>query len=491
MIILKKLFQKLLFSALVSFGRLRTSARGALLSARPELVEGYELRCQKKINKKSILIFLSTLVLVHNFLDAAPVVTKKATEVFKKWLEWQRLYEPVNIAQQQDVLVQQFFKNYRSCYEQNLLILRAHFLPLLQTLTDNQINEHGHHIKETDNKTITETLKKLYASIDGDMPTFIQTLQDLSCGDTKQEPTKTNASISMDLINANVAACSLLFGQADAQKDNALQFEIANKFTQFCFQDDTFPLFQKMLLQKKSHPVAQFMYSTMWKRFVNTGWHDWSTQSLKNIKQAADAGKKIVYIAGGSDLYQLITHGIYNIKIIDPQLPSQPNYYANEWEWIMKGAGADGGLGDKITFDAEGIVMTRISYQEDNNPFKARLENGQVIAINPSKTVWLLTDRQGKQLGTYTLERRFVEQADFQVTNDQALLMSFNELSFVCRPDFLNGWRIEQSKFTDDITVFIKQLHKPVGKAEMCNMRTASLLNNSDLKCIELGICIN
>jgi len=229
----------------------------------------------------------------------------------------------------------------------------------------------------------------------------------------------------------------------------------------------------------------------MQQNFSATGWHNWSSQCLKNLKQAADEGKRIVYIAGGSDLYQLITRGIYNITVIDPQLPSQPKYYTNEWAWIMKGAGQDGGRGDQIVFEEQKITMTRVGYLEVQKPFKARLEDGQVISINPSKTTWMITDKEGKQLGTYILERRFVEQNDFKTTDDRALLISFNELFFIALPDALNGWRIEPSKFDDNFTMFVKHLHEPVAKAEVCNIRTAAMLNASDFKFICLGSCIN
>ncbi|MGB1246712.1 MAG: hypothetical protein ACPG39_03880, partial [Flavobacteriaceae bacterium] len=72
-------------------------------------------------------------------------------------------------------------------------------------------------------------------------------------------------------------------------------------------------------------------------------------------------------------------------------LPSQPKYYTNDWSWIMRGEGSDGGLGDQIIFDLDDnkkIIMQRAIFQEFKEKFKARLANGQVATLPKSKTVW-------------------------------------------------------------------------------------------------------
>ena len=100
-------------------------------------------------------------------------------------------------------------------------------------------------------------------------------------------------------------------------------------------------------------------------------------------------------------------------------------------------------------------------------------------------------DEEGKILGSYVLERRFVTQADFTTAADKTFLMSFNELFYVTLPDFMEGWGIEPAKFPEDLNIVIKQLRRPVSKKMMCNMRIADLLNTTDFKFISLGTCIN
>ncbi len=444
------------------------------------------LSTTKKITLNVLLILL--IIPSINAIEA-----KRASDVFKKWLTWQECFTPVNLADEQEKLAQQFSKNFKTVYEQYLPLLRTYHTPFLQKLTDSQVSEAGHQITDLRHENIRSTLTKLYVAAQNDMPTFINMLNNLSFNEHSLSiPQAFTQDVIDNSLRTNAALCSCIFGQdnqhssVNTLKDTAILFEVANKFANFCFEPKTFPLFQEMLLQKKYRATAQFLFSTMHQRFSGSGWHNWSTQCLSDLKTASEEGKTVVYVAGGSDIYQLITHGIYNIKVIDPQLPSQPQYYADEWAWIIKGD-----IGDQIVFDTQNIIMTRTSYQEENKSFIARLEDGQEASINPSKTVWFIANIDGKKLGSYTLERRFVRQEDFKEAPDQALLMSFNELFFIALPDVLQGWHIEPSKFTDDLNIFIKQLHEPVTKAEVCNMRNASLLNATDFKFIPLGCRIN
>jgi hypothetical protein len=189
----------------------------------------------------------------------------------------------------------------------------------------------------------------------------------------------------------------------------------------------------------------------------------------------------------------MLRSGVYRIKNIDPQLPSQPVYYANGWEFIIRSAEADGGIGDKIIlpFPEGTLIMERTGFNLTGQTFKARLNNDSIIEIPRSITTWTISKESGEVVGSYELDRRFCSQEDFNPTADETLLMSFNELYFISLPNFLNGWQIEPNKFPEDLDIIIKQLRKPVTRNMVFNMRIASLLNAADFKFIALGTCIN
>ena len=271
-----------------------------------------------------------------------------------------------------------------------------------------------------------------------------------------------------------------------------LLFTLANRFFEFCFSSQTAPLFQKLFLNKQDQAIVRMMYAVMWEKLAGTGWKHWHKETLNALTQATNNGKTIVYLAGGSDIYQMIAHGVYSINIIDPQLPTQPKYYADQWDWLIKNnQSIDAGLDDTIVFNELNLVMKRTRYHETGDIFSMLLSNGSYIYLAQSITEWTLLDFEEKILGTITFQRRPTCQKDFELDEKKTFLMSFNELYFVALPQNLGGWGIEPAHFSQEFTMVIKQLRKPVTKATIGAMRNASLLNASDLKFIDLGTCVN
>ncbi len=434
--------------------------------------------------------FLSSLFLGIMVCSASLFSTaKKADDVFKKWLEWQKVFEPIDISEVKDNLAQVSSDAFRRNYELNLSFLRKNNIPFLETFTNEQVNKHGHIFKRALDDQFKENLERFYEHTEKDIRALTGFLEPLLVN--KQTLKERDDNL---VIEDNKALGLFLFAQDDMEKQEALLFSVANTYFRTCFSEENFPIFEKMLLDKALYPVLRFYYATIWFNLAGGGWKHWSAQSLRTLQEEAEDGKTIVYIAGGSDIYQLVKAGIYNVKIIDPQLPSQIKYYTDDWEWIVKGDSPNGGIGDQIIFDLDDdkkIILHRAYYKESDNAFKARLSNGEVIVLNKSKTIWAVLDQEGNQLGTYTFDRRFTKQEDFVAKPNEVLLTSFNELFFIAQPDFLNGWQIEPTKFELDLKIHVKQLHEPVSRHEVCNIRVASLLNNSDFKFIWLGTCIN
>ncbi|MBX9830909.1 hypothetical protein K2X40_03045 [Candidatus Babeliales bacterium] len=438
--------------------------------------------------------YLLSLSVLFAWTQASAITTKTEAEVFKKWHEWQGVFAQHNLQEAKNLLDTFFSLSFKKAYEENVYTLR-HLRPFLTSLTNGTVNEYGHQFHPFLDPTFKKNMVNLYDLLEHDIFAFTQFLQDHNFTSETTLAKQRSHENWNQTIDSYTALLNVFFPYAinNVPLGTELQFEIANRFFRFCFSLETFSLFQNMLNNERNLPIARLFYATMWYHLAGTGWKNWSAQALKNIKEQADQGKKIVYIAGGSDVLQLLKHGVYNLTVIDPQLPSQPKYYTNEWEWLIKGEDADGGIGDCLTVNSgeQKLTLCRSLYKPLGSFFKARLADGQVIALEKSFTTWDIFDEQNNKLGTYSLERRFAEQADFIAHKAKALVISFNELYFIALPDCLNGWGIEPHKFSQDLTLFVKQLHEPVGKHEVCAMRMASLINASDFKFLALGTCIN
>jgi hypothetical protein len=212
------------------------------------------------------------------------------------------------------------------------------------------------------------------------------------------------------------------------------------------------------------------------------GWQHWHVDTLQALKKEADAGKEILYIAGGTDIYQLFKSGIYNIRIIDPMLPTQPKYYSDGWEWFING--------DEATFSCgkKKLRMKRAGYKKIGGSFSLTLSNDKKVKIDKSITTWHLLDGK-KKLGEIVFERRLTDQKDFKVKKKQAILLSSNELYFIAAPKESDGWGIDPRKFDEKIKIYIKQLQKPVNKAIVCNMRYE--IKQEEFAFISLGSCVD
>ncbi len=441
------------------------------------------------IIRKLMMIFIGLTVCAG---DVHAVTIKSADEVFAKWLDWQRVMPDNDLSRITEQLDATFIDTFRSTYERSMNIFNP-LVPFLDTLTESHINNDGYMLDHTVTTTLTRNLANMYALIENDMPGFVQYLQTSGFMDPVNKGSEERGDQSHDVIEKDRALFELLFAHKNEEFASQNLFSVANRFFEYCFGKQTFPLFQKMLLNKSQYPLARMLYAVTWYNLAGNGWKHWHENSLKILQERAAQGHKFVYIAGGSDLYQLIKAGIYTIRNIDPQLPSQPKYYTNDWAFILKGAGPGGGLGDRIVFNFpdRNIIMQRTGYYELGTTFKARIASGEVIEIPHSVTTWTILDAEGKKLGEYVLERRFCEQSDFDYEPDKTLMMSFNELYFIALPGALNGWNIDISKIAPNQSIVVKQLRNPVSRQMLVNMRIATLLNASDFKFIALGTCIN
>ena len=329
-------------------------------------------------------------------------------------------------------------------------------------------------------------VKKLRQQMSRNMGAFIRKVEKAGLSseelNTLDEATKFNM-----LLTRYTGFFRMLF--ADQSEESVeREFAAANRFVEFCFGSKTFLHVQKILQTPASKPLGRFLYAGMWKTLAGNGWKYWHKDTLNRLRQAYENGKTVVYVAGGSDVYQLLAHGIYNIKVIDPQLNgAQDNYYADQWEWLLKGTGPSGGAGDELLFNTpDKKIVARRAKLVEGKRFSVKLDGGEELRPVSSTVVWEIFENDVPK-GTLTFERRLATQEDFQPKDNEELLMSFNELFFIILPVEQDGWPIDPHKFANNISIHIKQLRKPVTKPMMENM---AWVEEHNLAFLRLGTAV-
>lgn len=423
---------------------------------------------------------LATLMLASITIVQAKQV-EKATNVFRKWIDCQEVYQDCNFEKKAQSLNDNFLLAFKENYENNFAELKT-FNLFLSGLSNNHINENGYQLKPPLDETMKNRLELLYLLVDRDFESFIECLR--LNGFTSQEGNNQEAqNTTLDVIEKYKAFARLLFTDTNKISEDESLFAFGNRLFEECFGTQTAPIYQSILANQIDYPIARFLNSIIWHHLVGEGWKHWHENCLLDLKKEADAGKEIVYIAGGSDILALLKKGIYSIRVIDPFLPTQIRFYSEGWDFLIKGL-----LGDEIRFgsDCNQITMRRTTHQEIGR-FQTKLSNGTLQELPHTCTTWNIVDKHEQKLGSVTLERRLTTQNDFVPHANQVLMMSYDEATYVAMPDSLNGWGIDVTQFDDSFKLFVKQLRTPIGKAELCNLRIAGLLNVANLKFINFG----
>ncbi|KKQ11641.1 MAG: hypothetical protein US22_C0019G0007 [candidate division TM6 bacterium GW2011_GWF2_36_6] len=413
--------------------------------------------------------------------------------VFKRWVDkkdpcFQYVFDNVNVSEFQNFLEKNFLENeLDSNYvtEFNKLLKKSSKKPYL---TKSIIDFFCLDPLNPDNFELTEKTKErlsdVYKYLENDIGKFIERLKLHGFTDEliNKVESKTNF---LTVINKYKNFAQLLFANSDSFLTQNYLFCVANNLFEFCFYPTTAPKFEQLLKDPENYPIVRMIYSIMWNYLAGHGWKDWSKSTLSVLKDLTKNGGAVVYIAGGTDIYQLLKYGIYNITVIDPVLPSQPNYYSDIWDWLVVSKTENNGIGDVVNynFGDRKIVMKRTSFNKTGS-FQAELSFGKIIDIIQSRTQWTVYDDLGNELGNVIFERRFCRQDDFVKKDNSHLLISFNELYYIASNNLNDSWGIDISKIGDNFKMFVKQLQSPIDKNVLCNMQKA---DNSDFSFIKLG----
>lgn len=409
-------------------------------------------------------------------------ITAHETNIFARWLTCQQVYVDRNIADLQQEVGDSFLQNFKKQYEANLPALRE-LTPLLSQITNNGIQEDGHNLQAPINEYMAANFCYLYQAMEEDMPKVLDSL--IISGMASAQHNYQELSVpAASVIEKYKAFSTLLFAQEDSFRQNEYRLAFANRLFEYCFNDATFPHYQNILTTHDFHPAGRFINTALWNALVGDGWKEWHENVLCQLKQQADEGNEIVYLAGGTDFYQLLRRGIYNITIIDPFLPTQERYFSEGWEFLI----SPNSLENEIRFgpSCNSIKMKCIGY-EVGEPFYSKLSDNNILSLKKSAIVWNVYDRDNKPIGHVNIIRRPITQSDFIKHPQISLLMSYDELTYVALPDILSGWGIDPTILDNELTIHVKQLRKPISKNILCNIRIASMLNVSDLKFISLA----
>jgi len=402
-------------------------------------------------------------------------------DVFKTWIEDQVVFNTITIASMAAGLSKKNISKLKRKIVRQIAEIRS----LTGFFDVSELNDFLMNYELPKEKSLKQNFIKLYDLLDGDVITFIEYLREKGIANEELSKIEKKQSVNT-VIKKHDTWFDLLLDQDDDEEKEEMLFTIANRFFEFCFSPKTFPLFKKMLKTKTDYSILRLIYSVTWSNLAEIGWQHWHGDCLADLRKKADAGKEIVYVAGGTDIYQLIKYGIYNIRVIDPLLPTQPKYYSQGWDWFIEGEIGDSA---KIPCDHRTLMIKRVAHTDLGRSFTITLSNKKEETFAETETVWHVCDEKGAVLGEVTFERRLTNQDDFALKSNQVMLLSFNELYFVSAPEDRDGWGINSRKFSDDMQIYIKQLEKPVTKEMVNNFRYE--IDQEDFVFIELGSCVD
>jgi hypothetical protein len=406
--------------------------------------------------------------------------THSPLEIFEKWVKIQHTVQDRDLTDLWATLDDNYLMRFKKNYEESLPLLRT-LQPLLANITAGAINDQGYIFQPPMTTSMHDRIATILSTLETNPSKFIEYLQEIGFHDESETTDKSgNFNFTVDKYKALI---KLLVSAKTARQDEEFSIAIANRLVEYCYQTITYPLYQATIQQAEYHSIARMLHTVIWYNLVGNGWKLWHEDCLKNIKTAADSGKRIKYIAGGNDIYTLLSRGIYNITIVDPFLPSQARYYANGWEWLIAG-----NINDEIVgmFGSQELKLVRTA-QVEGESFIAKAAN-QFVSLKKFTTTWTVYEGEtNSELGTIVIERRFVRQNDLAVDPAYVFLMSYDEFIYLGLPPILDGWGITPNSMDPNFTCYIKQLRKPFNRDVLNNLRMASIANYVDLKFINLA----
>ncbi len=391
--------------------------------------------------------------------------TRRAEDVFAKWLTWQRIVADVSLS---DVPVD------------DGTVKRLAALPADLKARLPSLKIPGANASKEESAACRDSVQAVLGSFERDPSTFFDLLRKPPF--TTAEVEQAEAKMKTEDVTARYRG--LIDGLlGDTDEDEAAQVALGNRFFEYAFGERSHGEFRALLDVPAAFPFARLIYTGIWYPLSGNGWRLWHENTLRSLRRESDRGREVVYVAGGSDIYHPIRRGVARLRVIDPLLPTQGKYYSQGWQFLIRGVGPGGGIGDRIVFGKEKITMRRSEFRS-----LGRFKLGP-HEIEESVTVWDIEYRLRfgrRKTGRFVLERRPVRQSDFADTG-RAYLISMNELYYVVPADSKN-WGIRPEQFPKEFAMHVKQLRRPVQRSEMLNMQN---LKEARFSFIRLGSAVD
>lgn len=403
---------------------------------------------------------------------------RQAQVVFDRWMDpasgyFQYVYQDAPLNALQDNIFTDaalYAKQVRGAYQKEKRVLE-YSAPVIYGVMGWDVHDDPL-FAEVPHQRCIKRLKKMYSLLDEDVPGFMRWLARRGMAGKLVNENEESLQYEKVLDKYN-ALFSLFFPLCDEKKQQEALFAVANRLFEYCFGPENHQQAKRFFAHQAYNPLSRMLYAIIWQQLVGTGWKYWHEGCLNEVERLAREGKRIFYLAGGTDLYQLLKRGVYNITVIDPMLgDTQNRYYSNGWEYLIKSTAADGGIGDELTLSLPDkkveIVLKREKF-ELGEPFPFVLSSKNKVMIPASVTTWGVYERQidqpEKRVGTIIFERRLARNEDLKHDPaTEALLFSFNELSCAMSPSSYGGWgfSLPDDIVKNPVSICVKQLRKPV-----------------------------
>jgi len=181
-----------------------------------------------------------------------------------------------------------------------------------------------------------------------------------------------------------------------------LSFNLAVEFFKYLFvsdQDGKERIYE-IIADKEQHAFLKVLLSFTWKILSSIGWKAWNEETLRLLKEGYDAGKRITYFAGGTDIYNLLRIGIYNFRMVDPLLSAQHRFYSDIWYVLVT---------PKLKGFENDVMKLGFSIDGDEITLVRDLENSAHCDIEPEsclggKLFWDVF-KNGKKAREYTYDK--------------------------------------------------------------------------------------
>lgn len=404
---------------------------------------------------------MSILFLVGlSFLHCLYAETITAKQAFGKWMEWQHVYKPRSVKSAQNLISKNNLGNIK-----NACALAQEEYPGCEVVYDELLAQ------PRDVKPSVRLQQRLVRTMVRDMgkfyDRFLPRLERALAKDPRLNVEDDDINITVDYYTRFVSA---LFAPLNQSTADEYLFNLAGNLFFESFASPHHKDLVRMLNDKSHTSVNRCLYSIMWYYLVGDGWKHYNQASIDHVKADIAKGKRLVYIAGGTDVYQLLLSGIYTIDVIDPMLPTQDDYLSEGWNFFVQPPSRDARV--SVPTPQGDLYLSLISHKKIGE-FEADLSDESHQVLPKTVTVWGVFDAKAKRLGTLTFYRRFCEQDDFSYASDRTYFISFNEMYYLTLGQDNGGWGIHPEKFNSKLRLHVKQLSRPVDKKILKNIQVA------------------